>query len=713
MRSKLVAVIVFSFLLIGIAYAAIDFSQVFYDFFFQSQPQPTCIVGDKKCVGNDVYECDGTDYNTYIATCEYPQECIHYSDNYAYCDYQQTEKFYCYSNYDCQNNYGQGYVCDFSINECYYAGTAEAVCNSGDRKCIGSGVWECDYSGAYTIPVATCLENEQCVESDNYAYCESTQRSYAPESYCTSDPECEQQYGQGWLCDLETNQCYYAPKTEKESISQASTATQPTIYCSETYQCSTLYGKNWVCDYRKGKCVYSSECTSHDQCKKKYGEDWACNKNNNICFIIPICGDDSQCDDFGDEWVCNKKKYKCESIKQISKSFDIVFVPLNYEIEEDEEFQREALSQLQYFKQISPNTCLSSFSNIAFIEAGKCEEKCFSACCLNQVLGCAVRNGYAFSKRVVGIIKGSTELEKKFSGCAWQPGRVSTVAPQIASTDTLSHELGHNFGTCHVYGIRPLCGVPKDACDNSCPNAEDCKLNVFSRIKDVMSYCPFRGGYGPVAYQYITSLCNRLASGTPQQLVGVYATISKDGIVTLNSMHLGYDTLSEEEGNYLVSAFSDDGVLYQNDFNTQFSIHADVVGEDGKLYEEQLELDSVNTVAILPYSPEINRIEITDGFGRELLPDYSDELTEIVSQGKLFYEGSQGSKLIRVLADDAKLIAGVDEIKDIELTEEDGEPVYAVRGNKYFFVVPYEVEAVVSAEDGDLLAFNKPWWAFG
>ena len=231
---------IFLLFVVSIAYAAIDFSQVFYDFFFQNQPQPSCIVGDKKCVSNDIYECDGADYNTYISTCESPQECFQ-SENYAYCDYPQTERFYCYGNYDCEHQYGQGYQCNLETSECYYAGTAE-VCNAGEQKCIGNSIWECDFNGAYTIPVATCSENEQCAESGNYAYCEPTQRSYAPESYCQIDADCEQ-YGQGWLCDLSAYKCYYGIKQQSEET-----------YCYSDLECIEKYGEEWACDLETYRC---------------------------------------------------------------------------------------------------------------------------------------------------------------------------------------------------------------------------------------------------------------------------------------------------------------------------------------------------------------------------------------------------------------------------------------------------------------------------
>lgn len=91
----------------------------------------------------------------------------------------------------------------------------------------------------------------------------------------------------------------------------------------------------------------------------------------------------------------------------------------------------------------------------------------------------------------------------------------------------------------------------------------------------------------------------------------------------------------------------------------------------------------------------------------------------VVEESKLFMKTSVGKKPINFLPED---VIGISEtptkeaVKKIELKEESQKPLYSVKGIKQariLFIIPVsmEIETKISAETGDVISVNKPWWS--
>lgn len=98
--------------------------------------------------------------------------------------------------------------------------------------------------------------------------------------------------------------------------------------------------------------------------------------------------------------------------------------------------------------------------------------------------------------------------------------------------------------------------------------------------------------------------------------------------------------------------------------------------------------------------------------------EYSNEL--VVENSKLFMRTSAGKKQINVLPEEAIGVSetpNIGSIKKIELEEESQRPIYSVEGEKPvkilgIFSITLGIETKVSAETGDVISVNKPWWSF-
>jgi hypothetical protein len=59
----------------------------------------------------------------------------------------------------------------------------------------------------------------------------------------------------------------------------------------------------------------------------------------------------------------------------------------------------------------------------------------------------------------------------------------------------------------------------------------------------------------------------------------------------------------------------------------------------------------------------------------------------------------------------------MESITGVELKEDAQKPIYSITGKKparLLFIIPVsmEIETEVSAESGELISVNKPWWSF-
>jgi len=93
----------------------------------------------------------------------------------------------------------------------------------------------------------------------------------------------------------------------------------------------------------------------------------------------------------------------------------------------------------------------------------------------------------------------------------------------------------------------------------------------------------------------------------------------------------------------------------------------------------------------------------------------------VVVDSKLLIETSTGTKEIKVMPEEAEESAKeslkIESVKEVELTTESEKAVYSVTGTKKakviaVFPVEMKVEAKVSAETGEVISMEKPWWSF-
>jgi len=89
-----------------------------------------------------------------------------------------------------------------------------------------------------------------------------------------------------------------------------------------------------------------------------------------------------------------------------------------------------------------------------------------------------------------------------------------------------------------------------------------------------------------------------------------------------------------------------------------------------------------------------------------------------VTNSKLIMQTTSGSsKEIKVMPEEISEILGTSTIKSIELKEESEKAVYSVSGTKQakviaVFPVDMKIQTKVSAETGEIISMEKPWWSF-
>ncbi|HLC96753.1 MAG TPA: dockerin type I repeat-containing protein [Candidatus Nanoarchaeia archaeon] len=89
-----------------------------------------------------------------------------------------------------------------------------------------------------------------------------------------------------------------------------------------------------------------------------------------------------------------------------------------------------------------------------------------------------------------------------------------------------------------------------------------------------------------------------------------------------------------------------------------------------------------------------------------------------VTNSKLTMQTSSGaSKEIKVMPKEVSEILGTSSIESTELKEESEKAVYSISATKKakiisVFPVDMKIEAKVSAETGEIISINKPWWSF-
>jgi uncharacterized membrane protein YkoI len=89
-----------------------------------------------------------------------------------------------------------------------------------------------------------------------------------------------------------------------------------------------------------------------------------------------------------------------------------------------------------------------------------------------------------------------------------------------------------------------------------------------------------------------------------------------------------------------------------------------------------------------------------------------------MEENTLYIEASTGRIVINILPEEASSKATeIETVKEMELKQEDEKPIYLIKGEKFsrilaIFPVKLKIETKVSAETGEVLSVEKPWWSF-
>lgn len=565
------------------------------------------------------------------------------------------------------------FFADFGRPNCANEGEiADKICCTGLHE---------QYSGY--LGETICTEHYETQITQQSAQNTPTQISY-PESepVCYDDSYCQYAKSEGWKCDLVSNRCY-----------SVGSSINPIAYYPIDEQNVQIPDKT---------------IETEEQGLKN---------------IIPV------------SYVETKSTLPLNRQKIHIKSPDIVFLPLNYNTGEDKQFQEEAMSQLDFFKKISPYSC-QSLSKIAFLEAGKCSVSCSNSCCFHSTISCAIQNNYLFAKRIVGVIKSDnfqyseSVFHSKGGGCAFSfsPYMTSRVVNIVSKKSgylveelhlkLLAHELGHSFNLCHVYPTDPdkeefACFNPGDACGFLCPNSADCISGVSNPTVDVMAYCGRVERYGPTGYNYIDVQCKKLLKQNTQKSMAVFTIFTKDNNIRFQSVHIGEaDIEDDSSGSYRLVALDENKVLNSKNFDISFYLHEDVVNENGELHEEPIELNEVPVLLTIPYSPEIDKIKIEHN-GQVLV---AKDLSEIAGDGNMFAQTSEGNTQITALPEDIAEKQGIKTIH-VAYEEKEGNLVYNIEGKKtelFLGFIPIDEHVTATYDStGNLLNYHqKPWWEF-
>lgn len=231
-----------------------------------------------------------------------------------------------------------------------------------------------------------------------------------------------------------------------------------------------------------------------------------------------------------------------------SASFDILFVPLNYNntSQDKNNFEKEANLFKQRILNMYPFSEIKDKISFQKMEPKDCQLKCPSPKysniesqsmfnpCIAQLVKCASSIDKSKIDKVFGIIKyksiktevyepQSNKFIGNFFGQGNKIGGQYTVIYPIENYDALYakrntglHELGHLFGLYHILVekivqgkdicssklfLDPLYGQVKGVHYCAGPNASDC--NDPGKETDILSYCLIRDHYGPAGAEHI------------------------------------------------------------------------------------------------------------------------------------------------------------------------------------------------------------------
>ena len=407
--------------------------------------------------------------------------------------------------------------------------------------------------------------------------------------------------------------------------------------------CSATNGNN---PFAKGTCQDQSGATFTDSCSGLSPADtlikYYCSKNSCVSNSLSCA---AQCAN-GGGGTCQTGACICNGASTTTattpnppvNTYDVIFIPINYNSLEVSRFQDKAMTYLNGFDKAAPASCAVPQSSVAFLMLGmcSCDVGTDVSNCLDIGQECANDQGY-YADRYVLIVKSET-LDCSY-GCApgSDAGSVVAVADNTLQS-ILVHEWGHYYGLEHVNanikkenidGVLVTCQPhptpgSMNACDiPSSPNHNDCFVTPErNKYEDSMTYCSpanANSRYGPAAYSYLSKACLSAASShASQRLINAQMTFYKNGTVNVNSIDTGYGFITPKTGDYQASTFYGNGQLSQTNFDVNYDQLEEAFYDNGSVYGKTTTLDKVTKTISIPYLPNVNEIQIQTPQNRTL-----------------------------------------------------------------------------------------------
>ena len=211
---------------------------------------------------------------------------------------------------------------------------------------------------------------------------------------------------------------------------------------------------------------------------------------------------------------------KTDSIFFEAKKLRLIFVPIGYNLSNEQEFVETAKLSVERFLAVSPyKECTSPKSEMEFLILSlsscnilSCDDQCgldgSKSNCQQLALNCADLSKYKYDV-VIGICHGLS-CGGSCGGCAATiPGKsavFNAVSCGGASPEKImTHELGHALG---LYHVKSTADTARGCWDNegwACqgPNADDCNVSEEKKSAFVMTYCRNMEEYGPAGYAFL------------------------------------------------------------------------------------------------------------------------------------------------------------------------------------------------------------------
>jgi hypothetical protein len=303
---------------------------------------------------------------------------------------------------------------------------------------------------------------------------------------------------------------------------------------------------------------------------------------------------------------------------------------------------------------------------------------------------------------------------------------------------TTAHELGHCLfrlydeylattsldytpkrPNCDVQGCPTWQGTAGTGCYQNCtapnwyrPTENDCIMLGLRPDGSVINH--FDPVDKPVAESILGSYQTMSQASSPQNFLAVTLN-NRNGIISTKAVHVITGNLKViSRGDYKINLKSSDGSLISStNFYPPNGFYYDSFGNSKQWKGGFQKVDDIDFSLVVPYNENVNNVEIFSNQQKT----YSSLLSEFARQGKFFMTTSEGEKQIKLSPKDAIQGLELDISKQVNLTEEEGIPIYFIDGVKqvkFLFIIPVsmEIQAKINAENGRVISFNQPWWNF-